>query len=207
MGTGFLQVLGAEVVLRQQRADLGHELGRRRGHLLAILDDATLQYPDGQRRSADLRAQLAHLPHDPHALHNGAEDNMVPVVHLLLGQRDHELGAVGIFAPVHHRKIPFPQELEVEVLIREALSVDAGAMGLAGAHENIAANNRRTWLDVVEECVPVPDHLVLDPIAFAELQEVLARQRDLLGVQAYHDAAGVLVANRDVHVDLVADVV
>eukprot|EP00425_Heterocapsa_triquetra_P037079 CAMPEP_0195085412 /NCGR_PEP_ID=MMETSP0448-20130528/25838_1 /TAXON_ID=66468 /ORGANISM="Heterocapsa triquestra, Strain CCMP 448" /LENGTH=266 /DNA_ID=CAMNT_0040118811 /DNA_START=36 /DNA_END=832 /DNA_ORIENTATION=+ len=170
-----------------------------------LLNHAALDDADGHCRPPRPGAQLAHLTHHPHAFDHGAKDHMVPVVLLPRRECDHELGAVRVLAPVAHGEVSIPEKFHVKVLVGEGLTKDANAVRLAGALKHIATDDRRTRLDQVEERVLVADSLVPNLVALAQLEEVLARQRHGLTIEAHQYPALVLVAEGDVHKDLVSN--
>lgn len=59
-----------------------------------------------------------------HALQDLAKDHMFPIEPWRLHSGDEELGAVSVFASVGHAQPSWTIMLQLEVLIREAITID-----------------------------------------------------------------------------------
>lgn len=66
-----------------------------------------------------------HLPPPYHALQHFAEHHVLAIQPRRLHRGDEELGAVGVLAGVGHAHPAGAVVLQLEVLVREAVSVDA----------------------------------------------------------------------------------
>mmetsp|Transcript_126827 Transcript_126827/g.370797 ORF Transcript_126827/g.370797 Transcript_126827/m.370797 type:complete len:228 (+) Transcript_126827:77-760(+) len=205
LGAPLLLLRRPEVVLRHERAHGREEVRGGARHLPFLVVDPALQHANRHGRPAHPGAQLTHLAHNAHALQHGPKNDMVPIVHTLGRQRDHELRAVRVLPPVDHGEVPVPQEFHVKVLVRKGLAVDAEAVGLARAQQHVPAHDAGARLYQVELRVSVANHLVVDPVALAELQEVLTSERYFLAIETDQHPANIPIPNANVHEDLVAD--
>mmetsp|Transcript_8227 Transcript_8227/g.23432 ORF Transcript_8227/g.23432 Transcript_8227/m.23432 type:complete len:254 (-) Transcript_8227:1069-1830(-) len=162
------------------------------GHEAAIRDE---HLGGGAVVGAGLRA--LDLPHDVHALHDLAEDDVLVVEVRRLGGGDEELAAVGVLAGVGHGQQPRLVVLEGEVLVLEARAVDALAAGAVPVGE-VAALDHEVGDDAVERAALVAHALARRAVARAERLEVGDGAR-YDGLEKRHDDAPLrLAADADV---------
>lgn len=65
------------------------------------------------------------LCHTHHALQDFSEHHVLPIQPWSLNCGDKELGAIGVLASVGHAEPAGPVVLQLEVLVRETVSIDA----------------------------------------------------------------------------------
>lgn len=110
---------------------------------------------------------------------------------------DEELGAVGVWAGIRHRKLTRLGVLDVEVLVLELVAVD-GLTAVAVEVGDVTTLDHEPWNDSVEDGVFVAKAL----FARAQGSEVLSGLWNLLVKQVKHHSWLLGTANGDVEVHL-----
>ena len=110
---------------------------------------------------------------------------------------DEELGAVGVWTGVCHRKLTRLGVLDVEVLVFELVAVD-GLTAVAVEVGDVTTLDHEAWNDSVENGVLVAKALFTS----AQCSEVLSSLWNLLFEQVEHHSWLLGTANGDVEVDL-----
>ncbi|KAH3665063.1 hypothetical protein OGATHE_003878 [Ogataea polymorpha] len=130
---------------------------------------------------AGSRAELLNGLDNIVALDNLAKDNVLAVQPRTWNSRDEELGAVGVWTSIGHRKQTRLRVLVVEVLVRELGAVDALATGTVEVGE-VSTLQHEVWNDSVEDGALVAKAL----LSSAQGSEVFGSLWNVI-VQGEHD--------------------
>jgi len=154
--------------------------------LTAVGDD------DGLGGGAGLRADGLDGLDDVHTSGDVSEDAMLAIQPVGLDGAQEKLGAVGVGASVGHGEGTGASVLQVEVFIRELLTIDGLTAGAVAAGE-ITTLAHKVGDDTMESGTLEVERLAglaLALLASAESAEILGGLGDDVGAESHLDAAG-----------------
>merc|ERR1712050_533404 len=125
---------------------------------VALPQHATFDDCHSLLRLAASRTNCLHLCHYIHTIHDLSEDDVLAVEPLGLDRSEEKLGSIGVWSCIGHAQNTWAGVLEIEVLIRKLLPIDALATSAITTGE-VTTLNHEVGDDAVERAALVVKRL------------------------------------------------